>query len=692
MGRRLAVDVGGTFVDFVLMDEETGQVAVEKEPSRIGAMGDHVFRAVDRLGVDLADIGMMLHGSTVAINTVIQERGAKVGLITTEGFRDVLELGRGNRPEVYNLLYKPPRPLVPRYLRFEVPERMTHRGEVLVPLDEEAVERAALELGRLGVEAVAICFLHDYANPAHELRAREIVRRAFPEAEVAVASEITREWREYERTSTAVLNAYIMPRMRSYVGDLEERLRERGFAGALNIIQSTGGMMSAGESRRAPIRTLESGPAGGVVGAVALGRLIGRKDIIAADVGGTSFDVGLVLDGRPLEESQARVGGRPVLAPTIDLVSVGAGGGSIARIDPSGGLRVGPDSAEADPGPVCFGRGGSEPTVTDAHVVLGRIDPANFLGRRMRLDVESARKAIEERVAKPLGMSLEQAADGITQLADTNMIHAIRRVTIERGHDPRSLSLLCYGGAGGLFGAALARDLQIGEAIVPPNPAVFSAWGILNADYREDLVVTSVGALAELTTDALAGRFDELARACLDRLRASGVDTAAATVGRTLDMRYEGQEHTVSVPVPEPEELHRRGLDVLVERFEALHVQAYGHSTPGHPTEVVNLRVSAMVAVAKPALVEIAEGDGDVSEAATGSRSVYFREAGGRVETTVYDRERLRAGDRIVGPAVVQEWNATTVIGHGQTGRVDRYGCLVVIQEADQQADQEVGE
>lgn len=681
MGRRLAVDVGGTFVDFVLLDEETGKAVVEKEPSRIGAMGDHVFRAVERLGVDLADIGMMLHGSTVAINTVIQERGARVGLITTRGFRDVLELGRGNRPEVYNLLYKPPRPLVPRYLRFEVPERTSHRGEILLPLDEEAVRRAALELRRAGVEAVAVCFLHDYANPSHELRAREIVREAFPEAETTIASEITREWREYERTSTAVLNAYIMPRMRSYVGDLDRRLRESGFQGALNIIQSTGGMLSATESRQAPIRTLESGPAGGVVGAVALSRLIGRRDIIAADVGGTSFDVGLVLGGRPLEESQASVGGRPVLAPTIDIASVGAGGGSIARIDPAGGLRVGPESAEADPGPVCFGRGGFEPTVTDAHVVLGRIDPANFLGRRMRLDVESARRAIESRVAAPLGLSLEQAADGMTQLADTNMIHAIRRVTIERGHDPRSLSLLCYGGAGGLFAAALAADLRIGEAIVPPDPAVFSAWGILNADYREDIVVTSMDSLADLTPGGLLCRFDELARTCLDRLRSSGVETAAAVVSRKLDMRYEGQEHTVGVPVPEPATLERDGLQALVERFEALHERTYGHATPGHPTEVVNLRVNATVAVAKPSLAEIAGGGRDGSQAANGARRAYFREAGGWVETTVYERERLLADDRIPGPAIVQEWNATTVIGLGQTARVDRYGCLVIVRE-----------
>ena len=678
--QRLAVDVGGTFTDLVLLDEGDGTVSIEKEPSQIGEISDHMFRGLERLGVSPNDLAMILHGSTVAINTVLQERGARVGVITTQGFRDVLELGRGNRPEVYNLLYKPPKPLVPRYLRFEVPERVSHRGEVLTPLDDDATRAVAERLKERGVAAVAICFLHAYANPQHEERAREIVREVCPEAEVTIASEITGEWREFERTSTAVLNAYVLPRMKAYLGGMQERLEEAGFAGSLNIIQSTGGMLSAKESRSLPIRTLESGPAGGIVGAVTFGRLSGETKLIAADVGGTSFDVGLVLDGQPLEESKTEVNKRPVLVPTLDIVSVGSGGGSIAWIDDSGAFRVGPKSAEADPGPVCFGRGGTEPTVTDAHVVLGRINPDNFLGRRMQLDVEAAKVAIYDKIAKPLALDLEEAASGITRLADTGMIHAIRRVTIERGHDPRDFAMLCYGGGGGLFAGALAEELQIARAIVPTNPAVFSAWGILNSDYREDLVVTRVTPLAELTPESLEERFAGLRDTCLGKLVSSGVEVEEAVVLEFVDMRYDGQEHTVRVALPTSDELAERGLDVLVERFERQHEKTYGHATPGHPTEVVNLRLTAAVTVAKPVVAEIGPGDGTGRAALEAPRNVYFPSAGW-VETPTYDRAGLGAGDRLPGPAIVEEWNSTTIVPPGQTLEVDKYGNLDLRQK-----------
>lgn len=680
--QRLAVDVGGTFTDLVLLDEVTGTVSIEKEPSQIGVITEHLFRATERLGVGLGDLDRILHASTVAINTVLQERGATIGVITTQGFRDVLELGRGNRSEVYNLLYKPPPPLVPRFLRQEVAERMSHKGEVLVPLDEEAVGHAAQLLAARGVEAIAICFLHAYANPDHERRARAVIEQRLPGLPVAIASEITGEWREFERTSTVALNAYVMPRMKAYVGGLANHLDEAGFGGALNIIQSTGGMLSAEESQRVPIRTLESGPAGGVIGTVALGRLIGRSQLIAADVGGTSFDVGLVVDGRPLEASQTTVDRRPVLVPTVDIVSVGAGGGSIAWIDGAGGFRVGPQSAEADPGPVCFGRGGSEPTVTDAHVVLGRINPENFLGQRMSLDVAAARHAIEAKIAEPLGLSIEKAAHGITLLADTNMIHAIRRVTIERGRDPRELSMLAYGGGGGLFAAALARELRIAEAIVPVHPAVFSAWGILNADYREDLVRTDVTATGDLDADKLIARFERVTADCLAKLTGAGMDATQAQVLRAADMRYDGQEHTVSVSLPNDARLQQNGLDALVERFEALHERTFGHKTPEHPTEIVNLRVTASIAVTRPKLSPIATGTGDADRARDGERAVYFEQAGGFVDTATYARSRLGAGDRLNGPAIVEEWNSTTIVPPGAQLVVDPYGNLLITEES----------
>lgn len=679
--KRLAIDIGGTFADFVLLDEDSGSVTLEKEPSPKERLTDHIFRGIGRLDVDLTDLDMVIHGSTVVINTILQEVGSRIGLITTRGFRDVLGLGRGNRPEVYNLLYKPPAPLIPRYLRLEVPERLDHKGNVITPLDEEAARRAIERLRAREVEGIAVCFLHAYANPEHERAVRRIAGEVYPEAHVSISSDITGEFREFERTSTVALNTYVMPSVAAYLAGLEERLSVAGFRGGLNIIQSTGGLTTSEEARRMPIRTLESGPAGGVIGAVALGEQLEEPNLIATDVGGTSFDVALILDGRPFEKSETYVNKRPVLQPTIDITSVGAGGGSIAWLDDSGGFRVGPLSAEADPGPVCFGKGGTEPTVTDAHLILGRINPRNFLGRRMKLDVAGAKAAIQDRIADPLGLSLEEAAHGITHLADTNMIHAIRRVTIERGHDPRDFTLLGYGGGGGLFAASLAREMEIGKTIIPVNPAVFSAWGILNSDFREDVVRTTVTPTAALSVEELLEMFGDLAGAAADKLAASGLAAERARFARALDMRYEGQEHTVKVPLPPTGDFKAGGMPLLQSLFDQLHERMYAHASPGTPTELVNLRLSAIVESAKPSILEIPRGTGDGGEALKSDRRVYFRDKRDAVACPVYDRERLGAGDAFRGPAIVEEWNTTTIVHPGQRLGVDDYGNLIITEE-----------
>ncbi len=676
-GKRLAIDVGGTFIDMVLLDEATGIVTTEKEPSVIGAGTDNIFRGVERLGVNVDDLEMIIHGSTVVINTILQERGAKIGVITTQGFRDVLQLGRGSRPEVYNLLYKPQKPLVLRHLRFDVPERMGHKGDIVTPLDEAATLEAIKKLQARGVEGIAVCFLHAYSNPIHEQRVRDLINQVYPEAYVSISSDITGEWREFERTSTVAMNAYVMPRMSAYVGDLEDRLTEADFAGVLNIIQSTGGMVAAEEARRLPIRTLESGPAGGIMGAVALGEKIGQANLIASDVGGTSFDVGIILDGKPSEKSQTYVNKRPVLQPTIDIISVGAGGGSIAWIDESGAFRVGPMSAEADPGPVCYGKGGTEPTVTDAHLVLGRINPDNFLGHRMAMDVEGAKNAIREKIAEPLGLTLEEAAQGITRLADVSMINAIRHVTVERGLDPRDFALLCYGGGGGLFAAPLADELQIKQAIIPINPAVFSAWGILNSDYREDAVLTSVEDMADMTVESLLARFAELSQTCLDKMIKNGLPVEGATLDRFADIRYDGQEHTVTVPLPSDEALQEKGLQILIDRFDECHERAYAHASPGAPTQLVNIRVTATVEASKPTFVEVPAGSGDGSAAQKETRPVYFEETG-YVECAIYDRAKLGAGDSLDGPAIIEEWNSTIIMQPDHHLEVDKYGNLII--------------
>ena len=677
-GNRLAIDVGGTFIDFVLLDESTGGVTSEKELSLVHELSDRIFAGMERLEISPADLDMITHGSTVVINTILQERGGKIGLITTRGFRDLIELGRGSRQEVYNLLYTPPKPLVPRYLRTEVPERLNHKGSVVIPLDEEATRNVVERLKAREVDGIAVCFLHAYANPSHERRVREIIHEVYPEAQVSISSDITGEFREFERTSTVVLNTYVMPRMRAYVSDLEARLTDSGFRGALNMIQSTGGMVSYREAQEMPIRTLESGPAGGVIGALALGSQIGQPNLIASDVGGTSFDVALIQDGRPFEKSETYINKRPVLQPTSDIVSIGAGGGGIAWLDEAGGFRVGPRSAEADPGPACFGKGGTEPTVTDAHLLLGRINPKFFLGQRMKLDVTTAEQAVREKIAEPLGLSIQEAAYGITHLADTNMVNAIRQVTIERGHDPRDFSLLCYGGGGGLFAGSLATELEIQTAIIPTNPAVFSAWGILNSNYREDVVRTNVIPLSEISVDRLLQMFEELAELGAGQLEKSGIPTAAVKYARVVDMRYEGQEHAVRVPVPSDAELKKEGMKALQERFDFLHEQAYAHASPGTPTELVNLRLTASVESKKPLMLEIESGSGDGSSALKATRKVYFKNEDGEVDCPIYDRGKLGAGDRFEGPAVIEEWNSTVVVNPGQQLHVDAYGNLMI--------------
>lgn len=673
---RLAIDVGGTFVDFVYFDEASNEIIIEKVPSS-GQLEERFFEGIDLLKLSLSDLQMIIHGSTLVINTIVQEKGARIGLITTQGFRDVLELGRGNRLEIYNLLYKPPPPLVPRYLRYEVPERMNWKGEVLEPLDEERARQQVIQLKEKGVEGIAICFLHAYVNPAHELRMAEIAIEVFPEAYVGISSNITREWREFERTSTTVLNVYTMPKMGAYLSELNHGLRGRDYRGSFNIMQSSGGMTSSTAAQERPIRSLESGPAGGVIGATAIGAKLDHANLVSADVGGTTFDVSLIIQGRPLKKSETQVNGRPVLQPTIDIVSIGAGGGSIAWLDEEGGLRIGPKSAEADPGPACYGLGGEEPTVTDAQVVLGYLDPNYYLGQRMVLDRSAAEMAVQSKVADPLGISLIEAALGIVHLTIMNMTNAIRNITIERGHDPREFSLFCYGGGGGLFAGALLRELEMAQAIIPLNPATFSAWGLLNSDFREDLTRTSIVPLSNLTTDELKRRLATLESEARDRLKVNGISASEIVIEHYAELRYLGQEHTVRVPIQE-DDLAASELSSLIGRFHDSHERAYAHSLPAKPVELVSLRLSAIGMTQKPKVGEHSPMNKGPGQALKASRKVYIAGDANPVDCPVYDREKLVLGERVRGPAIVEEWTSTALIPPGQQLEVDRYGNLIL--------------
>ena len=626
--QRLAIDVGGTFVDFVSLDEDTGDVRIEKTPS-IGSLNERFFEGIDNLALDLTALQTIIHGSTMVINTIVQEKGAHIGLITTKGFRDVLELGRGNREEIYNLFYRPPEPLVERFLRLEVSERLDARGGVVTPLDEVEARAAIKQLKAEGVAGIAVIFLHSYINPMHEERMRDLVREEYPEAEVTISSEICREWREFERTSTTVLNAYTKPKLASYLSAIQRDLAKREFGGTLNIMQSSGGITSLRAARGGPIRTVVSGPAGGVIGVAALGRHLGERNLVAADVGGTTFDVALISDGQPLEQTEHRINRRPVLQPTIDIVSIGAGGGSVAWLDDANGLQIGPKSVEADPGPACFDLGGDLATVTDAQLLLGYLDPDYYLGERMSLNRARAEQVTRERVAEPLDMNLIDAAAGIVHLANMNMAYAIRNITIERGHDPREFSLVCYGGGGGLFAGFLLNELDNAAAVIPLNPATFSAWGLLNADYREDYVRTYLTPFESLSVAQLRAELEGLESDVRGRFEAYDIPPAQTATQFHAAMRYFGQEHTVKVPILSRD--FEDNLTPLRRRLDTLHEKAFALALPNSAAEVVNLQVSVLGITNKPVLKGIPATTcrGPVK----GSRKITIRGYGFRFES-----------------------------------------------------------
>ncbi|GAB6876940.1 hydantoinase/oxoprolinase family protein [Thermaerobacter litoralis] len=593
---RMATDVGGTFTDLVAVDETSGQVVTAKAPSTPPDFSRGTLEVVARSGIDPGTVATFVHGTTVVINAITQRRGARVGLITTRGFRDVLEIGRGNRPDLYNFAFVKPEPLVPRHLRLEVTERVDPAGRIVTPLAADEVRSAARRLREAGVQAVAIAFLHSYINPAHERAAARLVQEEWPDVEVCTSSEISREWREYERTSTAVLNAYVRPVGRRYLEGLEAQLRQRGLGGRAYAMLSGGGLAPFARAAAAPIHLLESGPVAGVTGAAMLGRLIGRPNIIAFDVGGTTAKASLVQEGRPSIRTDYRVEatptwpGYPVQVPVVDIVEVGAGGGSIAWVDPAGAARVGPISAGADPGPVAYGRGGTEPTLADANLVAGRYNPFNYLGGELALDVDASRAAISA-LGRRLGLDRDACTLGILRLAEAVMAKALRLVSLERGLDPRDFTLIAFGGTGPAHAAALAAELRIPEVVIPRHPAVFSAWGMAMADLRVDRVQTLLAPMEPGALPLLNGTWRELEREVREALRHEGV--RRPVLYRQAAMRYAGQEHTVTVPATAGTwtAVH---LQRMVNRFHRAHRHRYGFRLDA-PVEVVRLHVTGVV-------------------------------------------------------------------------------------------------
>ena len=689
-GFRVGLDIGGTFTDFVLLNDTTGEIRLHKVLTTTPDPAEGALRGLVDLcrlaGVGVGDLSTLVHGTTLVTNAIIERTGAPTALLTTRGFRDILEMGKEQRYDIYDLFLQFPPPLVPRRWRVEIDERISRDGEVLTPLDRGQVRAAVRRLAAQGVESLAVSLLHAYKNPAHERAALASVREEAPELSVSLSSDVVPEIREWERTCTTVCNAYVQPLVDRYLGRLEAALRERGFAGRFYLMQSSGGTATPDTARRFPIRLLESGPAGGALVTAFFGERLGRRDLAAFDMGGTTAKICLVRDGRPeiapmIEAARVhrfkRGSGLPVKAPVVDMIEIGAGGGSVASIDRLGLLKVGPHSAGASPGPACYGLGGTEATVTDACLVLGYFDPESFLGGTMPLDRRAAEAALEHLGARA-GLDRVAAAWGIHQIVSENMAAAARVYMIERGQDPRRYAMLAFGGAGPAHASRVARILRLSEVIVPPASGAASALGFLVTPISFDFVHSLPGPLESLDWAAV----DALYRAMEGRGRAmltdAGVDPAEISSVRRVEMRLAGQFHDIAVPVPDGR-LGAQAAPGLAERFESEYRRLYGIYLPGRQIHALHWRV--LVTGPRPA-VRLAAASVDRGDCAVhalrGRRAAYFPETEGFAEVPVYDRYRLRPGAELAGPAIVEEREATTVVGPGDALEVDAHHHLVI--------------
>ena len=673
----VGIDVGGTFTDLTAVDAATGRVVVTKVPSRPRQEAGAVLAGLEALGIASADVRRLVHGTTVGTNAVLERRGARVALLTTAGFRDLIEIGRTKRniPALFIPTFTRPKPVVERKDRFEVTERLGPDGAVLVPLDPASIERALDAALAAPAEAVAVCLLHAYLNPAHEHAVADAVKGRAPGLPVSCSADVVAEYREFERFSTTVLNAYLQPLMEGYLTSLEERLLATGYVHGVLTVASSGGMMTTDTARRLPIKTIFSGPAGGVSQACFLGATVGIRDFITYDMGGTSTDVCLVRDLQPLMTADAMVGAFPVKVSQIDMHTVGAGGGSIAWLDVDGSLAVGPRSAGASPGPAAYGLGATEPAVTDANVVLGRIGSRRRLGGSISIDVERAHAAVAAlaaRMERPLGV--EALAEGIVTIAVARMTSAIREISIQRGHDPRDFTLIAFGGAGPMHALAMADEIGFPRVLVPRHPGNFSALGLLAADIKHDDVRTRVGLLRE-RLPALRAAFAEMESAARQQLEREGFAPDQQKLLRSLDLRYRGQAFELNLTVGRgAAEGEPSALQEIEADFHRHHREVYGHSNPQAAIELVNARLTAYGLVPKPAAERHAAAGATLEAALLERRPVWF--AGQAHDCPVWDRDRLPEGARVQGPAIVEEFGATTVVPPGWRGTLDGHGNL----------------
>ena len=681
---RVTVDTGGTFSDFVFFNEESGEITITKVPSTPKEPFQAVLNGVKELldqGVKAADISFFSHGTTVGTNTLLEEKGAKTGLLVTEGFRgiyEVMEQTRGYGPATYDLFFEKPRLLAPPYYTEEIPERVDFRGEVLKPIDVESSLQAVRRLKKKGVESIAVCFLFSFLNPDHELRMKEIVAKEFPEANLSLSCEVLPQIREFYRMSTTVINGYIAPVVGRYLGLLEGRLREIGVTTPkLYIMQSNGGVSTFQRAARKPVATVLSGPAGGVMASLGISQRVDLKNIITFDMGGTSCDVALIHKGTPVITTQGRINQRPISLPMLDIHTVSAGGGTIARVDAVGGVQVGPDSAGADPGPICYDHGGMQVTITDANLVLGVLHPDKFLGGRMKLNKPKAERLLEEKIARPLGLNLLEAADGILKIINVKMEEAIKAVSSQRGYDIRDFTLVAFGGGGPMHAGKIVLDLGIPSLLIPFAPGVTSALGLLMSDVKHDYVRSKLAPLKGLDPNEINRLFSQLIEQARQELRAEGFNESEMEIEASVDLRYAGQGYELTVPSPSPP-LKPEDLDLLRQRFDSQHEQAHGHKAETEPVELVSLRLVSLGLVPQARLSPAAASGRKVEAARTGERKIFFGQEHGLLDCQIYSRELLEPGHAVSGPAVIEQMDTTTVIHPEQEAFVDSYRNMMV--------------
>ncbi len=682
----IGVDVGGTFTDLVCANER-GEVRSEKLLTTPEDQAVGVLQGIEQLarsygtGVAefLGEVSVVIHGTTVATNTMLEYKGARTGLITTAGFRDTIEIRRNYKEAAFDIHLSAPHQIVPRRRRLGVTERINYAGEIVKPLDEDEVRTAAARLAADGIESLAICFLFSFLNPIHEQRARDIVREQLPDLHISLSSEVLPQVREFERLSTTLVDAYVTPGLRRYLGSLANLLAERGFAGETFIMQGNGGVVGIEEASRRGIHALLSGPASGVVAGAQLGHLSGFENVITVDMGGTSFDVCLVQDGQPKTGTDQWMSRYRVAVPFIDIHTIGAGGGSIAWVDEGGALRVGPESAGARPGPACYGFGGREPTVTDADLVLGYIDPGGFLGGDMRLDLAAAKEAIESHVAKPMGMTVTEAAAGVFRIVNHGMSNSVRQVSLSKGYDPRDFALTAFGGAGAIHASALTEDLGIRRVLVPKGTApVLCALGDLLSDLRVSRVRSFYGRSGDLRAEALAALCEEMRGEAGEELANQEADLETTLARFSLEMRYLGQTHEVTVPLSGHGAVSESELTATFDRFHELHEQLYTFKKPGDEIEVLSVQLDLIGVRHKPSLPSSALGDEDPAAALRTHRPVYSFQKKDYVSTPIYDGDRLQAGHRVDGPAVIEEARTSIVLFPEQSVRLDAYLTYVI--------------